>query len=210
MARADSARNRAALVAAAREVFAERGLDATLDDVAARAGVGTGTAYRHFRNKQELAGEVLGEATEQIGRDLEAALEVEDPWAALVTFFETVGARQAADRGLYEVLAGLGRADDKVRLWPAMVRTVTTLLDRARAAGVVRPDVQPEDVAFAFSLLGPAFDLSRAGQPDVWRRYLAVILDGLRATDRGPLPGAAPRLATLDDLIATSKPHRRR
>ncbi|HEV7721883.1 MAG TPA: helix-turn-helix domain-containing protein [Iamia sp.] len=208
--RADSARNRAALVAAAREVFAEHGLDATLDDIAARAGVGTGTAYRHFRNKQELAAEVLGEATEQIVLDAEAALAVEDPWVALVTFFETAGARQASDRGLYQALAGLGRPADKVRLWPDIVRTVTTLLDRARAAGVVRPDVQPEDVAFAFSLLGPAFDLSRAGQPDVWRRHLAVILDGLRATDRGPLPGAPPRLATLDDLIATSTPRRRR
>lgn len=201
MARADAVRNRARLVTAAREVFAERGLDATLDDVAARAGVGTGTAYRHFGNKAELAGEILAEATQAIADDAAAALAVPDPWAALVVFFEAVATRQAADRGLYQALAGRGRAADKARIWPDIVRAVTALFDRARAAGAVRPDAAPEDAAVILTMMGPAYALG--GQ--AWRRYLALALDGLRATDRPALPVAAPALASLDDVIATSE-----
>lgn len=201
MARADAVRNRARLVAAAREVFATHGLDATLDDVAARAGVGTGTAYRHFRNKAELAGEVLADATQAIADDAAAALAVADPWEALVTFFEVVATRQAADRGLYQALTGLGRAADKVRIWPDIVRAVTALFDRARAAGAIRSDAAPEDAAVVLTMMGPAYALGG----DAWRRYLALALDGLRATDRPALPVPAPALASLDDVIATAK-----
>jgi AcrR family transcriptional regulator len=201
VARADAVRNRARLVIAAREVFAEAGLDATLDDVAARAGVGTGTAYRHFRNKAELAGEVLADATQAIADDAAAALAVADPWDALVAFFEAVATRQAADRGLYQALAGLGRAADKVRIWPDIVRAVTELFDRARAAGAIRSDAAPEDAAVVLTMMGPAYALGG----EAWRRYLALALDGLRATDRPDLPVPAPALGSLDDVIAASK-----
>jgi AcrR family transcriptional regulator len=106
--RSDSARNRQALVAAAREVFAEHGFGATLDDIARHAGLGTGTAYRHFPNKHAIAAEVLRDATEQIAVDAREALDVADPWQGLVQFCERVAARQAADRGLYETLTGQG------------------------------------------------------------------------------------------------------
>ncbi len=87
MVRKDVVRNRMKLVEAARHVFAERGFGATLDDVAHHAGVGVGTAYRHFPNKRALAAEVLADATEAIALDARAALEIEDPWEALVAFF---------------------------------------------------------------------------------------------------------------------------
>lgn len=205
MVRKDVVRNRARLVAAAREVFAERGLDATLDDVAARAGLGTGTAYRHFANKHELAAEVLGDATQQIADDAAAALLLDDPWQAIVSFFVATGERQASDRGLYQALAGQGRAEDKTRIWPSIVESVTGLFDRAKAAGVVRADAAPEDVAAIFAMLGPAFDMSERTSTDLWRRYLVVMLDGLRATDRGPLPVPAPTFASLDEVIVASK-----
>ena len=130
--RKDASRNRALLVDAAREVFAERGLGATLDDIAERAGVGTGTAYRHFRNKQEIAAEVLADATQQIVTDAEDALAIKDPWQAIVTFFETTAERQAADRGLYQTLAGQGSVDDKIRIWPQIVTAVTGLFTAPR------------------------------------------------------------------------------
>jgi len=205
MARVDAVRNRARLVAAAREVFAERGLAATLDDVAERAGVGTGTAYRHFRNKQELAAEVLGDATEQIVFDATDALAIEDPWDGLVSFFETTAERQAADRGLYQALAGLGRAEDKVRHWPAILDATTKLFTRARDAGVLRPDAEPGDAVVVFAMLGAAYDLPDTSAGPPWRRYLAVLLDGLRASERAPLPLPAPTFASLDDVIAVSK-----
>jgi len=205
MARVDAVRNRARLVAAAREVFAERGLAATLDDVAERAGVGTGTAYRHFRNKQELAAEVLGNATEQIAIDATNALTIDDPWDGLVSFFESTVERKAADRGLYQALAGLGRAEDKVRHWPAILDATTTLFTRARDSGALRHDAEPGDAVVVFAMLGAAYDLPDTPAGPAWRRYLAVLLDGLHAGEHAPLPVPAPTFGSLDDVIAASK-----
>jgi AcrR family transcriptional regulator len=203
--RKDAVRNRLKLIEAAREVFAERGFEATLDDIAEHAGLGTGTAYRHFRNKQELAAEVLADATQQIVIDADHALLVDDPWLAVVAFFEATAERQAADRGLYQALAGHGSAEDKARIWPAIVHAVTELFDRARDAGAIRADAAPEDAAAIFAMLGAAFDMSERADTDLWRRYLALVLDGLRATDRASLPVAAPTFKTLDDVIVASK-----
>ncbi len=201
--RKDAARNRAKLVDAAREVFAERGFEATLDEIAERAGVGTGTAYRNFGDKHELAAEVLAEATQQIATDALEALAVEDPWLAVVAFFETTAARQDADRSLYQALAGQGRASDKIRIWPQIVDSVTRLLDRAKRAGVIRDDFAPEDAVAVLAMLGALHD--GTGRAPQWRRYLALILDGARAVDRPALPGGVTRFESLDEVIAVTK-----
>lgn len=186
-ARADSVRNRQLLIEAAREVFAARGFDATLDDIAKHAGLGTGTAYRHFPNKQSLAAEVLSDATTQIVTDARDALDVADPWVGLVQFFQRVAERQAADRGLYETLTGQGDAEEQARIWPQVISAVTELFTRAQQAGAVRKDAAPQDIAAMFAMLGPVFQISRTVRPDLWRRYLAYLLDSLR-------PGAGPKL----------------
>ncbi len=186
-------------------MFRERGLRATLDDIAARAGVGTGTAYRHFRDKHEIAVEVLSGATEQIVLDARAALAIEDPWLGVVAFFEAIAERQARDRGLYEALAGQGSAEHKAQIWPEIVSTVTQLFDRAKRVGAIRSDAQPEDVAVIFAMLGVVFEMSRGGTPDLWRRYLALMLDGLRTNARPLLPISAPAFGSLDDVIAAGK-----
>lgn len=204
MPRKDALANRERLITAAREVFSERGLDATLDDIATHAGLGTGTAYRHFRDKHELASEVLSEATEQIAKDARAALAIADPWDALATFCERIAARHAADRGLYEVLAGRGRAEDKDRIWPQLVQAVTQLIERARATGVIRADARQEDIGAILTMLGPAYAMGE----QVWRRYLALMLDGLRAVGATPLPVPPPRLSSLDDLTAAKRGRR--
>jgi AcrR family transcriptional regulator len=200
MVRKDAARNRDRLIDAARTVFAERGIDATLDDIAREAGVGTGTAYRHFPNKKVIAAEILAEATQQIATDAEDALSIDDPWDAIAAFFENTAARLAADRGLYQILAGQGDVDDKTRIWPHIVDGVTRLFDRATKAGVIRTDAEPEDAAVLFAMLGVAFPTQ------AWLRYLALLLDGLRAIERPELPCPPPAFATLDDVIAVSKP----
>jgi AcrR family transcriptional regulator len=199
MVRKDAARNRDRLISAARTVFAERGIDATLDDIAREAGVGTGTAYRHFPNKKVIAAEILADATQQIATDAEEALSIDDPWDALVAFFENTAARLAADLGLYQILAGQGNVDDKTRIWPHIVDGITRLFDRAKEAGVIRADAEPEDAAVLFAMLGVTFST------ETWRRYLALLLDGLRATERPELPCPSPAFATLDDVIAVSK-----
>ncbi|PUB20278.1 TetR family transcriptional regulator [Promicromonospora sp. AC04] len=203
--RKDSARNRARLVDAAREVFAERGFGATLDDIARHAGVGTGTAYRHFPNKQAIAAEVLAEATGAIAQDARDVLEIEDSWLALVTFCERTATRQAADRGLYETLTGQGNQDEQAKIWPRVVASVSELFDRARAAGAIRPDAAAQDIAAIFAMLGPAFEMSRAITPDLWRRYLALLLDGLRPAGQPQLPVPPPPVEQLDAVLFAGK-----
>jgi AcrR family transcriptional regulator len=199
--RKDAARNRARLIEAAREVFAARGFGATLDDIARHAGVGTGTAYRHFPNKQAIAAEVLADATTAIAEDARDALAIEDPWLALVTFFERTATRQAADRGLYETLTGQGNPEEQARIWPQVVASVTELFERAHAAEVIRPDAAAQDIAAIFTLLGPAFDMSRATSLELWRRYLALMLDGLRPAEQPPFPVPPPPVDQLDAIL---------
>ena len=199
MVRKDAARNRDRLISAARTVFADRGIDATLDDIAREAGVGTGTAYRHFPNKKVIAAEILADATQQIATDAEDALNIDDPWDAVVVFFENTSARLAADRGQYQNLAGQANVDDKTRIWPHIVDGITRLFDRAKEAGMIRADAEPEDAGVVFAMLGVAFSTR------TWRRYLALLLDGLRATERPELPCPPTAFATLDDVIAVSK-----
>jgi AcrR family transcriptional regulator len=203
--RKDSVRNHARLLTAAREVFAERGFGATLDDIARHARLGTGTAYRHFPNKQAIAAEVLTDATEQIVKDARAAGAIEDPWHALVTFFERTAARQVKDRGLYEILTGQGNDEEQARVWPEIIAAVTELFDRAQRAGAIRAEAAPQDIAVAFALLGPAFEMSRTTTPELWRRYLALILDGLRATDRPELPAPPPPPEALNTILKAGK-----
>ncbi len=202
--RQDSVRNRARLVQSARAVFADHGFGATLDDIARHAGVGVGTAYRHFPNKQAIAAVVLADATAQIAEDAREALTIDDPWLALVTFFEQTAARQATDRGLYESLTGQGDPETQAQLWPEIVAAVTELFTRAHAAGLLRADASPQDIAAIFALLGPAYEMPTGA----WRRYLALILDGLRATDRPPLPVPPPPVDALDAILKAGKRHR--
>jgi AcrR family transcriptional regulator len=204
-ARKDSVRNRALLVEAAREVFAERGFGATLDDIARHAGVGVGTAYRHFANKQAVAAEVLTEATEQIVADARWALTIADPWDALVDFFEHTAERQAEDRGLYETLTGHGDPEGQARIWPDIIAAVTELFERAARAGAVRADATPQDVAALLVMMGPAYEMTRRIGPRLWKRYLHLMLDGLRATDRPALEVPAPPLDAVEAFITVGK-----
>ncbi len=186
--RKDAARNRQLLLVAAREVFAERGLDASLDDVAYRAGVGVGTAYRHFANKYELAEAIFGEAIEKIVALAEDAAAGDDPWAGLVAFVEGAAAQQTIDRGLREVLAG---AHDPEKLDQVSVRLsgpLNHVIARAKKSGQLRPDVAGTDIWLVVMMLCTVSDVSADLRPDLWRRYVPMLLDALRAGAATPLP----------------------
>ena len=86
--RKDAARNRELLIEAAREVFARRGIEASLDDVARHAGLGVGTAYRHFANKHELLSAIMAQSSTTSSPRSRRPLDIDDPWTALVAFFE--------------------------------------------------------------------------------------------------------------------------
>jgi AcrR family transcriptional regulator len=186
--RKDAARNRALLVQAAREVFAERGLKASLDDIAHRAGLGVGTAYRHFANKYELAQAIFAEAVDQVIELADRAADADDPWAGIVAFLAGTAEMQTADRGLREVLMGVHDAEQMEQVNQRLSGPLHRMIERAKAAALVRPDVEATDLGIVVLMLCTVADITGDAAPDLWRRYLPMLLDGLRAGSDLPVP----------------------
>ncbi|HEX4655858.1 MAG TPA: helix-turn-helix domain-containing protein [Streptosporangiaceae bacterium] len=195
--RADAERNRLRILRAAAEVFTERGLQATLDDVAERAGVGVGTVYRRFPDKEALVEALFTERLDTLVHFAEQALAEPDPWAGLATFFEQAASVIAGDRGLRQILMFATYGRDRVdRARAHMLPVVTRLVQRAQEAGDVRADLRPSDVPLIEFMLGAAAEYAGQVRPEIWRRYLALILDALRpsraATTALPEPALSP------------------
>jgi AcrR family transcriptional regulator len=177
--RKDAVRNRQLLIDAARVVFAERGLDATLDDVAHRAGLGVGTAYRHFANKHDLAGAIFQQAIDEIVALAETALLAEDPWRGLVEFLERTLEAQTVNRGLREVLMGLHDEEQDSRVHDRLGEPITALVERAKRSGQLRADASPTDLGMTITMLCVVADIAGEADPELWRRYLSILLAGL-------------------------------
>lgn len=177
--RADAARNRAKVLEAARAAFAEHGAEAQMEDVARRAGVGVGTVYRHFPTKEALAEALVEERFDRTIEHARGLLDEPDPWRALERCFEHCGATQEQDRawaaGLSAFACG-GAAGPLEHQHEQLLEIVDQLLARARAAGVVRDDLAAVDMPPLFCGLA---SVVQAGVTD-WRRYLDLLLDGLR------------------------------
>jgi AcrR family transcriptional regulator len=189
--RADAARNRRALMDAAERLFAARGLCVTLDDIAAEAGVNVATAYRHFANKHELIAASLRQKIDQAVLIAEEAAGTEDPWEGLIQFLERTLALMTENRALHDVfLPGQG-GDWLERLEERMQPVVSHLLLRAREAGEVRSELEPGDLGVALQMLATVGDVPVAEPPALLRRYLELLLAGMRPSDT-PLPGSAP------------------
>jgi AcrR family transcriptional regulator len=187
--RKDAARNRERILAAAREVFAERGLEVTLDDIAHHAGVGVGTVYRRFSDKEQLIDALFDERLDAIATRAELALAIDDPWLALEGWLVGMLEEQASDRGLREIaFAGqhgrerVGRA--RARIEPL----ISSLVDRAHASGQLRSDIVFADMPIIQKMICDVMDITRGVSADVWRRYLAIVLDGLRPARDAPTP----------------------
>lgn len=182
--RADKARNRARILAAASVAFAERGVEAQMDDIAARAGLGVGTLYRHFATKEALMVALLDRKFEQILEVARRGIERQDgePFEVLAQVLREGAEVTAADVAAQDALM---RVRDVV--WPEVSATQSELLaatqvlvDRAQAAGTMRSDVSADDISMIMCGLSATMS---AGVWD-WRRHLELALDGLRATAR--------------------------
>jgi AcrR family transcriptional regulator len=206
--RADAERNRQRLLDAARRVFAQRGLDVTLDEIAREAGVGTGTAYRRFPNKNALIEALMVERIGDIARIAEQCLEDPDPWRGFAGFFERALALQASDRGLKDVLFSAGTGRERVRAARDKIAPpVTRLVRRAIEAGVLRENVDTSDVPVINLMLNTVVDFGRDVEPELYQRYLAIVLEGLRARPDGePLPVDALKLPRFQEAMARWKP----
>jgi AcrR family transcriptional regulator len=202
--RADAARNQQRILAAARRLFAERGLEVTLDDVAEAAGVGVGTVYRRFANKQELIAEVFEQHVAAMAEATAAAIGDPDPWAGLVSLFEWSCKHMAGNRGFGEVMLELPDAVERfVRVRDEIKPAVQRLFDRAHAAGVLRPGVTGTDFFAMINMVESIAAFARPVNPEVWRRYLAIVLDGIRADGMPRQPLTVPPLA--DDEVNRAK-----
>ncbi|MEU4339647.1 helix-turn-helix domain-containing protein [Nocardia sp. NPDC023852] len=186
--RSDAQRNRDALVTAARAVFEERGLDAPLKEIAARAGVAIGTLYNRFPTRDDLIAAAVEDRIEAGSRIAEAALAIDDPWDSFAYLVEQVCALQADDRLLGElaVRAAPSRAIAKAQEHGhGLMRRIIT---RAQEAGALRADWVLEDIAFITWSHTRIVEATTHIAPGAWRRNLALILDGLRAEAAHPLP----------------------
>jgi len=171
--RADARRNDEQLLDAARVVFAERGADASLDDIARRAGVGIGTLYRHFPTRQALLEAVFGDRVEALCAEAHDLLAAPSPGGALATWLRAVVGHITLYRGLAAALAPiLDKEAEPASSWHGAIHTAgATLLARAQQSGAVRPDVGVADLLKLANAIAVA--------PEGADRLLSLVMDGL-------------------------------
>ncbi|GEL21654.1 TetR family transcriptional regulator [Pseudonocardia sulfidoxydans NBRC 16205] len=205
--RADAERNRQRVLAAAREVFARRGLEAGLDEIARHAGVGTGTVYRRFPDKISLVTALFEERLDQVVATVEQAVAHPDPWEGLCSALESLIAMQIEDRGLKDVIFGAVGDHESFRERRAeLLPLVQQGVCRAVEAGVLRPDFALTDFAPLQVMLTQVAAFTEAADPQVWRRYLRIVLDGLCTRRDAPSPLGHPALDLLQLEQACGRP----
>ena len=208
--RRDAERNRQRILAAAAEVLSERGLDATLDEVARTAGVGVGTVYRRFPDKEALIEALFRDRIDAMVLAAEQALTEPDPWQALVSYLEFAIELMAGNAGLRQILMFSTYGKDRVAYARSQMQPVITqLVERAQTSGDLRPDFAGTDVKMIVFMLSSLAEYASPARPDLWRRYLALLIDGLRpARDTvTELPAPPP---TAGDLEAAMCAHGQR
>lgn len=182
--RADARRNREKVLKAARKCFARDGLDAQMEEIARRAKVGVGTLYRHFPTKEDLVIALAGERFDRLAEHARAALEGDDPWEAFCDLLRASAKIQIEDRALSELLLDRHDVMREHAERVGVLELVGELMDRAKAAGELREDAEPEDVPMLMCALGGAAEMPlMSGE-----RYLALAIDAFRAPGRTPLP----------------------
>lgn len=189
--RADALRNRGRLLDAARELFAARGLEVPMADIARHAGVSNGTLYNRFPTRDDLVEAVFTDRLEKLVALARQALAEADPWAGFEAYLTGACSLQATDRGFNQVAArGMPDTPAVRELRRAGLAAVTEVMARAQRAGALRPDVTPDDLAFV--ILGISRTVEVA--PKAWPRHLALMLDGFRPEAAHPLPPHAADL----------------
>jgi AcrR family transcriptional regulator len=204
--RADARRNRGELLDVARQVIAEEGVDASLRDIARRAGVGIGTLYRHFPTREALLAGIIGDGTRRMAEQAAELSAAEPPGDALSLWLTAVAMRIGPYNGLahsmLDAVTGDGAADEPLRVaCEAMMVAGRDLLGQAQAAEAVRADVTWDDVFTAIAAISGI-----AGQPgapgrEAAARVLAVYLDGLAT-----VPGGDSAPETASGLVTDSTP----
>jgi AcrR family transcriptional regulator len=183
--RADARRNRERILESARAVFSEDGVEAQIDDVARRAGVGVGTVYRHFPTKEALMTELVRQKFRTMSDRAREALEWEgEPFEVLVKLLGTNAAELRRDANMQQTLVGAGE-----HVWARaqaeqdeLLALTGELIDRAKRAGTIRADATPYDIGMLMS--GVCATMARSGGAFSWERHLSLVIDALRPVSR--------------------------
>ncbi|MCW2924706.1 MAG: transcriptional regulator, TetR family [Thermoleophilia bacterium] len=202
--RVDAARNRARVLDAAQALFAERGLDVGMAEIAEAAGVGVGTVFRRFESKEALVETIVRERVDELHSLAKVALRRadEEPWAAFAEYFVAGVEVQVRNRAFMESAAGLGACAHMRTAMGPLAATITELVETAQRAGAVRADLAPEDVPLLQCAISrAACHAFSAVEPEVWRRPCAIALDGLRA--EAAMSTLEPQMPTLAQLHTT-------
>ncbi len=187
--RADAERNRRLVLDAAAVVFAEHGLEAGVAEIAQRAGVGTATVFRRFPTKQDLIVAVVDARICDMRDQLDAAQAEADPWIGLVGAMEAVALAQARDRGLFEAIGSAVSGDEHLHAHHVeLMGRLEAIVGRAKTAGALRDDVEATDLPLLAAGAAGSCQAAGGDAPDLWRRYLGIMLDGLRPGAATPLP----------------------
>ncbi|MEE6140119.1 TetR/AcrR family transcriptional regulator [Mycobacterium sp. 050128] len=206
--RKDAERNRQRVIEAARELFASRGLEATLNEVAHHAGLGVGTVYRRFPTKQELFEAIFEDGIDELTALAESALRHDDSWQGFVWFVEQMCEMTATDRGMREVV--FSKAYGGVRVDAARVRLdppLSKLVERAKDDGYLRPELSSTDMPIFGLLAGTVSEYAGHVDAELWRRYMSILLDGMRhRSDQAPLTVDALGQEQLEVAMQTWHP----
>jgi AcrR family transcriptional regulator len=188
--RADAERNRRRVLSAAAAVIAREGVTAGIDAIAREAGVGVGTIYRRFASKDDLVRAILTDHADHTLEQLAQVVAVEEPWDALAGAMRVLAGRFAEDEGLFDAVAAGGGMLALLETRSRLLTALEPVLDRARDAGVVRQDVAATDLLPLASMVTRLSATTRRADPQIWERFLGVVLDGLRPGAATPLPRA--------------------
>ncbi|EFC84428.1 TetR/AcrR family transcriptional regulator [Parafrankia sp. EUN1f] len=197
-ARKDAVRNRAILLETADRLIAIRGLDVTFHQLAAAAGMGVGTVYRHFADREALLGALIEQRFDTAHDILSAAERISDPIEALRTAIVRTCEYHLSDRALWQAMMSATKRHQELareRLSPICTRIV----ERAIASGRLRDDFTAQDLPMIFLLTG---GLSRNAdvRPDLWRRYVESIIDGFMLDESDRVGAAVPAAPTDNEV----------
>jgi len=200
--RSDAARNRDKLLAAATQVFGERGLDAPLEHIARRAGVSIGTLYAHFPAREALFDAIFPSRLAGLDQIAAHAMAAPDPWDGFAGFTEALFELLAADRGLSDAFAQrFPLSPDVAEACRRGFGHAEQIIGRAHDSGQLRSDFQLADLVCLTWAISQVIRESAAFAPEAWRRHLAFVLDGLRAPAAHPIPVPPLSPAQLAEAI---------
>lgn len=200
MPRADAARNRSLVIDAAVAELAEHGLDVSIARIAARAGVAKGTVFNHFASKEDLVTAIFCDQLATLTATGEALMEHPKPREALLEFMTAGAELLASDRSFCEAAAMTSRRHPAVRAASnRLADAAEKLTARARQAGTVRDDITGRDIVLLLSAPTSIATPVASARPDLWRRYLHLMIDALQPEAAHPLPIAAPTIHDFND-----------